>query len=72
MDPLRRLLRCNRGVTMVEYAILLLLIAVVSIGVIATLGSNARNAFSSVACQGLHGEAARDCSGKSPGKSGNH
>jgi Flp pilus assembly pilin Flp len=57
---------------MVEYAILLALIAIVSIGVIVTLGKSVRNDFAGVACNGLHGEAARDCSGSSPGKSGNH
>lgn len=71
MQAVRGLVRCKRGVTIVEYAILLAMIALVGIGIVKVLGSNVRNSFASVSCNGLHGDAAKDCSGTSPGNSGN-
>lgn len=65
MELVRRLVRCKHGVTIVEYAILLALITLVSIGAISALGTAVHNAFN-IACLGLHGDAAKDCNGTSP------
>jgi len=42
---IRRLIREERGATMVEYALMVSLIAVVSLAVIAALGTGVWNAF---------------------------
>jgi Flp pilus assembly pilin Flp len=44
--------RRTRGVTMVEYAVLLALIALVSFGVVSALGGHVKGAFQSVGCAG--------------------
>lgn len=46
---LTALIRDEEGVTMVEYGLLVALIAVVCIGVITTLGQNLSNLFNTVA-----------------------
>lgn len=43
-----KVLRSDRGATMVEYAIMVSLIAAVCIAVVTTLGKTASNQFSSV------------------------
>lgn len=43
-----RIVRSERGASLVEYALLVALIAVVCIGAITVLGSNASNKFSAV------------------------
>jgi pilus assembly protein Flp/PilA len=48
MDLLKSLLRDDQGATMVEYGIMVALIAAVCIAVVTTLGSNVSNAFSNV------------------------
>lgn len=48
MNTLRNLLRDDEGATMVEYGIMVALIAAICIAVVATLGQNVSNAFSTV------------------------
>ncbi len=47
MNLLKKI-KSQKGATMVEYAIMLALIAVVSIGILTTLGGNVKNTFTSV------------------------
>jgi Flp pilus assembly pilin Flp len=70
MESVRGLVRCKRGVTIVEYAILLGMIALLCILIVGKLGTSVKSALASVACNALHGDAARDCTGTSPGNSG--
>ena len=48
LSPFMRVLRDEEGATMVEYGIMVALIAAICIGVITTLGQNVSNAFSTV------------------------
>lgn len=48
MEILNRILKDEDGATMVEYGIMVALIAAVCIAVVATLGQNVSNAFSTV------------------------
>ncbi len=48
MNTLRNLLRDEQGATMVEYGVMVALIAAVCIAVVTTLGQNVSNAFSTV------------------------
>jgi pilus assembly protein Flp/PilA len=48
MSILRNVLRNEEGATMVEYGVMVALIAAVCIAVITTLGQNVNNAFSTV------------------------
>lgn len=53
MTALFQLFRNTRGATMVEYAIVLALIALISIGTISALGSSVNHGFKTVAdCMG--------------------
>jgi Flp pilus assembly pilin Flp len=72
LKVVRRLILCNRGVSMVEYAIIIALIALVCFSVVKALGESVHNGFTSVSCGGLHGDAGHDCSGTGPGNSGSH
>jgi pilus assembly protein Flp/PilA len=47
-NALRNVIRDDEGATMVEYGIMVALIAAVCIAVITTLGKNVNNAFSNV------------------------
>ena len=47
-NALRNVLRDDEGATMVEYAIMVALIAAVCIGVVTTLGTSVSKAFSNV------------------------
>jgi pilus assembly protein Flp/PilA len=51
MQKMKGLAKKELGATMVEYAIMVALIAVVSIAVIATLGEKVNNTFSNVSTQ---------------------
>ncbi|HKU66196.1 MAG TPA: Flp family type IVb pilin [Candidatus Baltobacteraceae bacterium] len=56
MGRIFRVLRSTRGVSMVEYAIMLALVAALCIGVIGGLGSSVNKAFKTVAgCSGKGG-----------------
>ena len=44
----RRMLRCDRGQGLVEYALILVLIAVVVIAAIKTVGTSASSTFSNI------------------------
>lgn len=48
MNTIGRILRDDEGATMVEYGIMVALIAAVCIAVVSTLGQNVSNAFSTV------------------------
>lgn len=48
-DILARLVRDEEGATMVEYGIMVALIAAVCIGIVTTLGQNVSGAFQNVA-----------------------
>jgi pilus assembly protein Flp/PilA len=48
INALRNVLRNDEGATMVEYGIMVALIAAVCIAVVTVLGKNVSNAFSSV------------------------
>lgn len=48
INTLRRLVRDEEGATMVEYGIMVALIAAVSIGIIAGLGAQVKTAFTNV------------------------
>ena len=48
VNTLRRLILDEEGATMVEYGIMVALIAAVSIGIIAGLGSQVKTAFTNV------------------------
>lgn len=48
MNTFRNVLRDDEGATMVEYGIMVALIAAICIAVVATLGQNVSNAFSTV------------------------
>jgi pilus assembly protein Flp/PilA len=48
MSILRSLLRDESGATMVEYGVMVALIAAICIAVVTTLGQNVSNAFSTV------------------------
>jgi pilus assembly protein Flp/PilA len=47
-QSIRNVLRNNEGATMVEYGIMVALIAAICIAVVSTLGKNVSNAFSTV------------------------
>lgn len=70
MTAIFRILRNTRGVTMVEYAIMVALIAALCIGAVGGLGSKVNKAFKDVAtCPGNGGGFA--CSGTGNGNGGN-
>lgn len=48
ISTLKNILRNDEGATMVEYGIMVALIAAVCIAVVTTLGKNVSNAFSNV------------------------
>lgn len=48
LSAVRNVLRDEQGATMVEYGIMVALIAAICIAVISTLGQNVSNAFSTV------------------------
>lgn len=48
MSTLRNILADEQGATMVEYGVMVALIAAVCIAVVSTLGKNVSNAFSTV------------------------
>lgn len=48
ISTIRSILRDDEGATMVEYGIMVALIAAICIGLITTLGQNVSNAFSTV------------------------
>lgn len=48
-ETFRRFLRDERGATSIEYAIIASGVSIVIVGVIATLGSNVKSLYSSVA-----------------------
>jgi pilus assembly protein Flp/PilA len=48
ISTLKNILRDDEGATMVEYGIMVALIAAVCIAVVTTLGQNVNNAFSNV------------------------
>lgn len=52
MAAVLRILRSNRGVSMVEYAILLALITLVGLAVVSTLGTSVKHSFQTVGCIG--------------------
>lgn len=69
MTAIRRILRSTRGVSMVEYAVMLALIAVVCIGAISGMGSSVNKAFKTVAgCSGNGG--GQDAGGSANGGGG--
>ena len=49
MERIKRFLKDEEGVTMIEYGLIAALIAVVVIGVLTTLGTNLNTKFNSVA-----------------------
>ena len=49
MERIKRFLKEEEGVTMVEYGLIAALVAVVCVGVLVTLGGNLSNVFSNVA-----------------------
>lgn len=48
ITTIKNIIRDDAGATMVEYGIMVALIAAICIGVITTLGQNVSNAFSTV------------------------
>ena len=48
MNTIQRVLCSDEGATMVEYGIMVALIAAICVAVVATLGQNVSNAFSTV------------------------
>jgi Flp pilus assembly pilin Flp len=67
----RRLFRCSRGVSMVEYAILLMLISVVCLVIITSLGSGVNKGFKTVAgCIGNGGGTGTGAGGGGSGCTG--
>lgn len=52
LSKIRRLVRNERGVSIVEYAILLALIAGVCIGVVRAVGAKTQNHYSTIGCAG--------------------
>lgn len=48
MNLIRNILRDEQGATMVEYGIMVALIAAICIAVVTTLGQNVSNAFSTL------------------------